>query len=116
MRFAKTIFTGLLLFGSPGGLSAEDWIFDSGQYTRNPTTGKRVDQYQALPKVTRIPFDKFFSDDGPHPYAMDWLYGGGWGWYGANAPFLDDEGYGGWGGWGGGYPWGGGYIYPWGVP
>jgi hypothetical protein len=101
--------------------SAGDWIFDNGPYTRSPTTGKRVDQYKAPPKVDRIPFQQFFSEDGPHPFGMDWWGGYGYGGYGY-----------GWGagmypeyGWGmssygfGGYPmggYGGPYIYPMGTP
>jgi hypothetical protein len=81
----------LLCICAGGAIAGESWIFDSGPYTRSATTGKRVVQYQALPKVTRIPFDKFFSEDGPHPFAMDWWYGGDYGW----------------GGWGGGWGWGG---------
>jgi hypothetical protein len=93
-----------------------DWIFDNGPYTRSATTGKRVDQYKALPQVDRIPFEKFFSEDGPHPAGLDWWTDWGWGGWG-----FDGYG-GGFGGFdspdmlGGNYGFPGAYIYPWGVP
>jgi hypothetical protein len=115
-RFRTTVAGMLLtLVGATG--DAGDWIFDDGPYTRSPKTGQRVDQYKAPPKVDRIPFRQFFSEDGPHPFGMDWWggYGYGWGgWYGGGMyPEF---------GWGmspyafGGYPYGGPYIYPMGTP
>jgi hypothetical protein len=89
-----------LLAGSPGLSEAGDWIFDSGPYTRSATTGKR------------IPFQQFFSEDGPHPFGMDWWYGD---------PYWNGGGYSGFDyglspeAWGG-YPYGRPYIYPLGVP
>jgi hypothetical protein len=90
----------------------QDWIFDSGPYTRSAKTGQRVDQYKPLPKVNRIPFQQFFSEEGPHPFGMDW-WGGDPYWYGGGYPEYQ------WGvspyAWGG-YPYGGPYIYPMGTP
>ncbi|HZZ28138.1 MAG TPA: hypothetical protein VFE46_09055 [Pirellulales bacterium] len=107
-----TLTIALACSGASAALSA-DWIFDNGPYTRSAKTGKRVDQYQALPHVDRIPFEKFFSEDGPHPFGMDWWtdWGGGWGGYG-------------WGGFDAAaspYMWGntgmmGPFMYPWGMP
>jgi hypothetical protein len=81
-----------------------DWVFDSGDYTRSASTGKRVDQYEKTPDVDRIPFEKFFSEDGPHPFGLDWGYGYPYDYgYGGGYPWLDGMGeY----GWGGGYPYG----------
>ena len=96
---AILIGTILSLSGADSALSS-DWIFDSGPYTRNPKTGQRVDQFKALPQIDRIPFEKFFSEDGPHPFGMDW-YLGDWGFGGYGGGF----GYGNmgfdWGGFGG---------------
>jgi hypothetical protein len=49
---------------------ADDWIFDHSYYTNDPKTGQRVDQYQAIKPVRRIPLLEFFSVDGPHPWGM----------------------------------------------
>ena len=101
-----------MLIGLPALAEAGDWIFDSGPYKRSATTGKRVSQYQPLPKIDRIPFQQFFSEDGPHPFGMDWWYGDP-SWYGGGYSGFD---YGlspeAWGG----YPYGRPYIYPLGVP
>jgi hypothetical protein len=83
----KAVFLLHALLLSSASASADDWIFDNGPYTRNPKTGERVDQYKALPKIDRIPFEKYFSEDGPHPFGMDywlgdWGWGGGYGGYG----------------------------------
>jgi hypothetical protein len=95
--------TVLALSGADSALSG-DWIFDSGPYTRNPKTGQRVDQFKALPHIDRIPFEKFFSEDGPHPFGMDWYLGdwgmGGYG-YGFGEEGFDFGGFGGFGAWGG---------------
>ena len=56
--------------GADGG----DWIFDKSTYTNDPTSGQRVDQYQAVKPVYRIPYSKYFSPDGPHPYIPDSYY------------------------------------------
>jgi hypothetical protein len=109
-RIINTVFTGLLMVAGPNGLAAENWIFDSGPYTRSVATGKRVDQYEPLPHVDRIPFEKYFSEDGPHPFAMDWWWGGDWSWYGGeNQAGFDGGDSPLWGA----YPFAGPYIYPW---
>jgi hypothetical protein len=114
-RLATSVFVAALLSLCANTVLAADWIFDNGPYTRSATTGKRVDRYKALPKVDRIPFEKFFSEDGPHPGGLDWWtdWGwmgegyGGWGWGGADMPY---------GGWGENTAFTGPYIYPWGAP
>jgi hypothetical protein len=55
---------------------ADDWIFDQSEYSNNKVTGQRVDQYQKIKPVDRIPFSKYFSEDGPHPFE---LYSSGYG-------------------------------------
>jgi hypothetical protein len=113
MTAVRDFFVAMaLLAGSPALSDAGDWIFDSGPYTRSATTGKRVAQYQPLPKVDRIPFQQFFSEDGPHPFGMDWWYGDPYWYGGGNAGFdygLSPEAW-------GGYPYGRSYIYPAGIP
>ncbi len=109
-RFAglfPVLLCALTIYSGPANYSAaaEDWIFAPGPYSNSPKTGQRVDQYQPLPKVDRIPFDKFFAEDGPHPFGMDY-------WWGSN--YWSGGGY----GWGGGYgmspyAWGG---YPYALP
>lgn len=103
---AKTLLCGLLLVVAPHTCVAVDWIFDNGPYTRNPKTGKRVDQYRKPAKANRIPYDDYFSKDGPgtelpYWYYQDQLYLPGGELFG---PF------GGYGGFGGG--WGGGLGLP----
>ena len=56
---AKTLLCGLLLAVAPQTCLAIDWIFDNGPYTRNPKTGKRVDQYRKPAKANRIPYDEY---------------------------------------------------------
>jgi hypothetical protein len=105
MSRCRAILMGaiLSLSGAESTLGS-DWIFDSGPYTRNPKTGQRVDQFKALPHIDRIPFEKFFSEDGPHPFGMDWWMGdwgmGGYG-YGFGEEGFDWGGFGGFGAWGG---------------
>jgi hypothetical protein len=104
-RIAQTLLGGLLLFVVPQTCQAVDWIFDNGPYTRNPKTGKRVDQYRKPAKANRIPYDDYFSKDGPgtelpYWYYQDQLYLPGGEFFG---PF-------GFGGYGGG--WGGGMALP----
>ena len=58
MTAVRDFFVAMaLLAGSPALSDAGDWIFDSGPYTRSATTGKRVAQYQPLPKVDLPRFD-----------------------------------------------------------
>jgi hypothetical protein len=47
---------------------AADWIFDHGQYTNDKKTGKRVEQYKKAKTPTLVPYDKYFSKDGPGTY------------------------------------------------
>jgi hypothetical protein len=95
----------LLICGAASAL-ADDWIFDKSLYTNSPSTGKRVEQYKKIKPVDRIPFEKFFSEDGPHPfeeYSSGYGSGFGNGWYGY-----------GYGGYGAAYPFVG--PYPLGSP
>lgn len=71
---AKTLLCGLLLVVAPQTCLAIDWIFDNGPYTRNPKTGKRVDQYRKPAKANRIPYDDYFSKDGPGTELPYWYY------------------------------------------
>src|SRR5262245_47854914 len=88
--------------------SANDWIFDNGPYTRDAKTGERVEQYQKPKTPTLIPYSKYFSPDGPHPYIPYWYYEDALGFPGYGG------GYGGYGyGFGGGY---GAYGYGFGEP
>ncbi len=97
-----------LLAGIPQSGYAIDWIFDNGPYTRDPKTGQRVDQYRKPAKANRIPYDQYFSKDGPGTQLPYWYYedqlflpGG---------EFFGPFGFGGFGGYGGG--WGGGFAAP----
>jgi hypothetical protein len=101
------VLVAVLLCGASSALGA-DWTFDQSLYTNSPTTGKRVDQYKKIKPVDRIPFQKFFSEDGPHPFeeyssGYGSGFGDGWGY-----------GYGGYGGYGAAYPFVG--PYPMGSP
>lgn len=53
---------------------AGNWIFSQGFYTNDPKTGKRVDQYQKLAPVYRVPNDQYFGPEGPHPFGPDFGY------------------------------------------
>jgi hypothetical protein len=63
---------------------SQSWVFRSGDYTHDPESGKRVNQYEELPMVGRIPYHEYFSEEGPDPYGMDYWsrdpswYGAGW--------------------------------------
>ncbi len=48
----------------------KDWIFDAGPYSQSPKTGQRVDQYAKKKPDDRIPYDQYFSPNGPQPYGM----------------------------------------------
>ena len=107
----------VLLGGARAGLGA-DWIFDNGPYTRDPKTHQRVDQFRKPAKAERIPYDQYFSKDGPGTQLPYWYYedqlflpGG---------EFFGPFGFGGYGGgFGGGFgmpslPYGGGAMpYAW---
>ena len=47
-----------------------DWMFSPGPYTNDAKTGKPVDQYQPEAAAVRVPYDQYFSADGPDPYGM----------------------------------------------
>ena len=79
MLRCRAILIGVLLLSCSTAL-AQTWIFESGDYTHDEN-GVRVNQYEELPTVERIPFREFFSEDGPHPFGMDYWtdwYHGGW--------------------------------------
>lgn len=44
------------------------WIFDRGYYTHDRKSGKRVDQYEKVTPVYRVPNDEYYAPTGPHPY------------------------------------------------
>jgi hypothetical protein len=100
-------------------LAAKDWIFDSGAYTVDPHTGKRVDQFQKKAVPTAIPYDEYFGPNGPGsaiPFGyyeenlgIGFGYGGFGGGYGGYGGF-GGYGYGGTG-FGSGYPAFGGYAF-----
>jgi hypothetical protein len=68
--FARVLLVAVVVTASlgPACATAADWIFDYGKYTADPKTGKRVDQFQKPKPANRVPYYKFFSPDGPHPY------------------------------------------------
>jgi len=78
------LFSGLMLglLVASSSIGRADWIFDKSYFTNSPKTGERVDQYQAIKPVYRVPYSKYFSPDGPHPfmpygyYADQYGYGG----------------------------------------
>ena len=53
---------------------ASDWIFDYGPYTTGSHSKHRVDQYKKNKSAVKIPYSKYFSDDGPSPYIPYWYY------------------------------------------
>ena len=73
---ARFLLVGVMVAGSfgPACARAADWIFDYGQYTADPKTGQRVEQFQKPKPANRVPYYKFFSPDGPHPYIPYWYY------------------------------------------
>jgi hypothetical protein len=82
LRLRAILFTVFLIAGSIA--HAQSWVFRSGEYTHDPDTGKRVNQYEELPTVERIPFQEYFSEDGPKPYGMGTWYDFSWyrgGWF-----------------------------------
>ena len=106
--FARALLVAVVVGSGLGfhGAQAADWIFDYGEYTADPKTGQRVEQYQKPKPANRVPYYKFFSPDGPHPYIPYWYYENevgfpgsfnsmpyGFG-YGGNAGF-DNPGFGG---------------------
>lgn len=54
--------------------SIRHWIFAPGRYTNDPETGKRVDQFQKIDPVDRVPNDLYYSPSGPHPYGPEYGY------------------------------------------
>jgi hypothetical protein len=50
------------------------WIFAPGRYTNDPETGKRVDQFEKIAPVTRVPNDLYYAPSGPHPYGPEYGY------------------------------------------
>ncbi len=55
-------------------VAASDWIFDYGPYTTSSHSKHRVDQYKKNKASVKIPYSKYFSDDGPSPYIPYWYY------------------------------------------
>jgi hypothetical protein len=76
LRLRAILFAVFLIAGSIA--HAQSWVFKSGDYTRDPETGTRVNQYEELPTVERIPFREYFSEDGPDPFGMDYWYDSSW--------------------------------------
>lgn len=66
---AGIITLGLLALAT-WPVSGADWIFSPGPYTNDPKTGRPVDQYQPEAAAVRVPYDKYFSADGPDPFGM----------------------------------------------
>jgi hypothetical protein len=91
--FARALLVAVLVFFSAALESgANDWIFDYGPYSANKK-GHRVDQYKKNKAAVKIPYSKYFSNDGPSPYIPYWywqdelgplngFYGGGGGYGG----------------------------------
>ncbi len=53
---------------------AGNWIFARGRYTNDPKTGERVDQYQKVAPIYRIPNEEYYGAEGPHPFGPDYGY------------------------------------------
>jgi hypothetical protein len=89
MRFCRAFAALFVVSLSLTGARADDWIFDNGPYTVNPETGARVEQYKKPKEPKPVPYDKFFSNDGPHPYIPWWYYEDEEGWPGYGYGFGD---------------------------
>jgi hypothetical protein len=87
--FARAIVVAAVLFAASQAAVANDWIFDYGPYTGHH--GHRVDQYKKNKKAVKIPYSKYFSNDGPSPYIPYWYYqdelGPLNGWFGGGAVY-----------------------------
>lgn len=59
-------FAALSAWPASGG----DWMFSPGLYTNDPHTGKPVSQYKPEAPSQLVPYDQYFSADGPDPYGM----------------------------------------------
>jgi hypothetical protein len=94
------LFAAVVLAGNTPAVAVNDWIFDYGPYSANPTTGHRVDQYKKAKVAKRIPYAKYFSDDGPAPYIPYQFYQDE---LGPLNGFFGGGGYYGGGGFAGGY-------------
>jgi hypothetical protein len=63
----------VVFLGAVSPAWANDWIFDYGPYSTNKQ-GHRVDQYKKNKAAVKIPYSKYFSNDGPSPYIPYWYY------------------------------------------
>ncbi len=69
----RVLLLAAVIFFTGSSSRGSDWIFDYGPYTANPK-GHRVDQYKKHKAAIKIPYSKYFSDDGPSPYIPYWYY------------------------------------------
>ena len=70
MGLALAASTSMVAASLAADNTSEDWIFDKARYSDNRTTGNRAIQYASPKPADRVPYAKYFSADGPHPFGF----------------------------------------------